>query len=64
MTNHTGSETSAMEPAVHSQDSPEPSEFPPPSPKASLEILMMPDKEASRFPRIRWKRLSKKVPEG
>ena len=64
MTNHTGAETSAMEPAVHSQDSTEPSEFPPPSPKASLEILMMPEKEASRFPWIRWRRPPKKISEG
>jgi hypothetical protein len=52
MTNPTGSETSALDPAVNSQDSQEPSEFPPPSPMAYLEISTEPDGEASRFPRI------------
>jgi hypothetical protein len=50
----TGSETSAMDPAVHSQDSQEPSEFPPPSPKAYLEILVMNDDKAKS---LYWKQI-------
>jgi hypothetical protein len=49
MTRPTGSETSATDPAVDSQDSAEPSEFPPPSPKAHLEILLMSDSKSKRF---------------
>lgn len=48
MTKPTGSETSATDPAVDSQDSVEPSEFPPPSPKARLEIVLMADGKAKR----------------
>ena len=49
MTKQTGSETSATDPAVRSQDSAEPSELPPPSPKACLEIILLPDGKAKRF---------------
>jgi hypothetical protein len=52
MTKPTGSETSAMDPAVDPQDSQEPSEFPPPSPMAYLKISTEPYEQASRFPRI------------
>ena len=55
MTKHMGSETSATDPAVRSQDSAEPSEFPPPSPMACLEIIIMPDERARYSRWIRWK---------
>jgi hypothetical protein len=43
-----------MDPAVHSQDSQEPSECPPPSPKAYLEILVMNDDKAKS---LYWKQI-------
>jgi hypothetical protein len=64
MTKQTGSETSATDPAVRSQDSAEPSELPPPSPKACLEILLMPDNKAKRFLWIDWKQALKSLFNG
>jgi len=54
VTKQTGSETSAADPAVDSRDSAGPSEFPPPSPKAHLHIVMRSD-QAKCFRWIRWK---------
>ena len=43
MTQPTGPDVSTTNPATNSQISTEPSEFPAPSPKAELEIVILPD---------------------
>ena len=54
MTQPTGSDTSTTDLAANSQVSAEPSEFPPPSPKADLEIVILPD---GKVRNSRWKRI-------
>jgi hypothetical protein len=56
MTQPTGSDTSTTDLAANSQVSAEPSEFPPPSPKAKLEIVILPDGEVRNS---RWKRFAR-----
>jgi hypothetical protein len=53
MTQPTGSNTSTTDPAANSQVSAEPSEFPPPSAKADLKIVLLPDGKGWN---VRWKR--------
>jgi hypothetical protein len=56
MTQPTDSDTSITDLAANSQVSAEPSEFPPPSPKANLEIIILPDGKVrtSRWKRFVW----------
>jgi hypothetical protein len=54
MTQPTGSDTSTTDLTADSQVSAEPSEFPQPSPKANLEIVILPEDEVRES---RWKRL-------
>jgi hypothetical protein len=56
MTQPTGSDTSTTDPAANSQVSAEPSEFPPPSAKADLEIVLLPD---GKVRNSRWKRFAR-----
>jgi hypothetical protein len=61
MTQPTGSETSTTDPAANSQVSVETSEFPPPSPRAELEILLLPEEillpPEGKVRNSRWKQL-------
>jgi hypothetical protein len=52
MTQPTGSDSSTADLAANSQVPVEPSKFPPPSPKANLEIVILPD---GKVRNSRWK---------